>query len=209
MTTDDIARSETSIWVESLGLNFQEALDLMEAAVRDCTDELWLTNMWEVPDPEAGTEMRGPDGTLITDSGERRALVQRHGAPWGVAWHALQVLDARLYQGGLVRWETSPALGVEPGFDITTLLAPWSRTDLLGYLDYCRQRVVDGFKELTEERAMTRLSTGRHQGNPYAWRLMQMLRHVTEHASQIRQFITAADSTEAIEHRRRPTGMPR
>ncbi len=34
------------------------------------------------------------------------------------------------------------------------------------------------------------LSTGRHQGKPYAWRLMQMLRHVTEHGSQIRQFIT-------------------
>lgn len=199
MTTDDNARSETSVWAESLGLSFQEALDLMEAAVKDCTDELWRTNMWEVPGPDAGVEMRGPDGALLTDLGERHALVQRHGTPWGVTWHALQVLDARLCQGGLVPWETSPALGVEPGFDITTLPAPWSRTDLLGYSAYCRQRVVDGLEKLTEERAMTRLSSGRHQGKPYAWRLMQMLRHVTEHGSQIRQFITAAGVTSGAE----------
>ena len=31
----------TSIWVESLGRGFGEALDLLAAAVRDCTDELW------------------------------------------------------------------------------------------------------------------------------------------------------------------------
>lgn len=151
VTTDDIARSETSIWVESLVLNFQEALDFMEAAVRDCPDDLWLTNMWEVPDPDAGTEIRDTDGALITDHAERHALVQRHRAP--------------------------------------------RRTDLLGYVGYCRQRVAHGLKELTEERAMTRLSGGRHQGKPYAWRLMQMMRHVTEHASQIRQFITAAGIT--------------
>jgi hypothetical protein len=195
MTTDDRERSATSIWVESVGLNLQEALDLMEAAVRDCPDELWRTNMWAVPGPDAGAEVRGPDGALITDPVERRALVQRHGAPWGVAWHALQILDARLHQGGLVPWEASPALGVEPGFDITALAAPWSQADLLAYLAYCRERIVDALKELSDERATARLSTGRHQGKPYAWRLMQMLRHVTEHASQIRQFITAAGVT--------------
>lgn len=192
MATDDSARSETSIWVESLGLNLHEALDFLESAVRDCPDELWQASMWDVPAPEPGIEVRGPGGVPITDAGERRALVQRHGMPWGVAWHALQVLDARLHQGGLVPWEPSPALGVDPDFDITTLAAPWSQTDLLRYVAHCRERVVDAMSELSEERASARLASGRHQGKPYAWRLMQMARHVTEHASQIRQFMTMA-----------------
>jgi hypothetical protein len=185
------APSAPSIWVESLGLGLHEALDLLEAAVRDCPDELWCSSMWHVPAPDADVEMHGPDGGLITDPAERHALVQRHGTPWGVAWHALQVLDARLHQGGLVPWEASPALGVDPSFDITTLAAPWSQADLLRYVASCRARVVAGLGELTEERAAARLSAGHHQGKPYAWRLMQMMRHVTEHAAQIRQFIAS------------------
>lgn len=192
MTDGASSPTATSIWVESLGLNFQEALDLMEAAVRDCTDELWQAPMWEVPAPPDAIELRGPDGQLVTDPAARRALVQRHGTPWGVAWHALQVLDARLSQGGLVPWETSPALGVDPDFEITTLPEPWTQANLLGYLAYCRQRVVDGLEALTEEKAAARLASGRNQGKSYAWRLTRMLCHVTEHASQIRQFITAA-----------------
>jgi hypothetical protein len=173
----DDPSSASAIWLVSLDLSFREALDFLEAAVRDCPDELWLRSMWPVP---------GPD-----------AEAQRHSAPWGVAWHALQILDARLAQGGLVPWQASPALGVEPDFDITTLAAPWSQADLLGHLAYCRVRVADGLQQLTEERAAARLSSGHHRGKPYAWRLLQMLRHVTEHAAQIRQFITAAGDTEA------------
>ena len=51
----------TSIWVESLGRNFEAALDLMAAAVRDCTDELWESSMWEVPAGGAGDELAGPE----------------------------------------------------------------------------------------------------------------------------------------------------
>jgi hypothetical protein len=35
----------TSIWVESLGRTFDAALDLLAAAVRDCTDDLWKSSM--------------------------------------------------------------------------------------------------------------------------------------------------------------------
>src|ERR1700729_326738 len=42
------SRSMSSIWVESLGRNFESALGLLEAAIRDCTDELWEASMWEV-----------------------------------------------------------------------------------------------------------------------------------------------------------------
>jgi len=83
----------SSIWVESLGRNFEGSLGLLEAAIRDCTDELWETSMWVVPARDADAELTGPDGTLVTDPAARHALVQRHSRPWSIAWHTLEVLD--------------------------------------------------------------------------------------------------------------------
>ena len=176
----------TSIWVESLGSNLQAALDLMEAAIRDCTDELWQTNMWPVPGQAC--EVRDADGNLVTDPAEQHELVQRNGQPWGVAWHTLNILDANL-TAHFVPWEPWPPFGGRTGDDITTLTRPWSRDKLLGYTDYCRQRVVDALKELTDERAATRIG---RSGQLYAERVIGKMCHVVEHASQIRQFITAA-----------------
>lgn len=199
----------TSIWVDSVGRNFEDAFDLMEAAVRDCTDELWHASMWAVPDPDGGAEVRGPGGDLVTDPAGRHALVQRHSTPWGVAWHALERLDFIL-TGGFVPWDIWPPLSARlaagtaaalpgvagvsghTGLDILTMSTPWSRADLLAYSDYCRERVVDTLKELTDERAATLVGRG-----TYAWRLIRMALHVVEHGSQIRQFITAAGVTSA------------
>lgn len=196
-----------SVWVESLGGRFQRALDLMEGSVRDCTDELWQANMWEVPDDDTDREVRGPGGNLVTDPASRHALFQRYGTPWGVAWHALERLDF-LCTGGFVPWEIWPAVserladgraaalpaaaGVSghTGLDILTMSTPWSRSDLLAYTDYCRQRVADTLNQVTDEKAATLV--GR---KTYAERLMQAYDHVVEHASQIRQFITAAGVT--------------
>jgi hypothetical protein len=203
----------TSIWVESLGGRFQRAFDLMEAAVRDCTDELWQANMWEVPDDNPAREVRGPEGNLVTDPAGRHALVQRYGTPWGVAWHALERLDF-LLTGGFVPWEIWPplserladgtaaalpaaaAVSGHTGLDILTMSTPWSRSDVLAYTDYCRQRVADTLKEVTDDKAAT--LSGRRT---YAERLMQAYDHVVEHASQVRQFITAAGVTSTYSGR--------
>ena len=64
----------TSIWVESLGRNFDAALDLLAAAMRDCTDDLWQSSMWEVPADVFGPEPPGPDGKPVTDPAARNAL---------------------------------------------------------------------------------------------------------------------------------------
>ena len=198
-----------SVWVDALGRSFGQAFDLLDAAVRDCTDELWQANMWEVP-VSGVREVRGPDGTLSTDVAHIRALLpllQRHSTPWGVAWHALERLDFIL-TGGFVPWKiwpplaerladgTAAAMPPAPGFegrhtglDITTLSSAWSRADLLDYSGYCRQRVVETLAGLTEERAAAPVGAA---AQSYVWRLMRMPLHVVEHASQIRQFITAA-----------------
>lgn len=200
----NVEKATPSVWVESLGNCFARGFDLMEAAVRDCTDELWHTSMWPVPDDDAAPAVRGADGRLVTGVEERDALLQRFGTPWGVAWHALERLDF-LLTGGFVPWElwgplserlaagTAAALpaaaGVRghTGLDILTMSTPWSRADLLAYTDYCRQRVVETLEEVTEERAAT--IVGR---KTYAARLLQAYDHVIEHAAQIRQFLTAA-----------------
>lgn len=184
----------TTIWVESLRRNFEDALDVVEAAIRDCTDELWQMNMWEVPDDDPASEVRGPDGNLITDPAERHPLVQRHGQPWGVAWHALEILHYDLTAGaGFVPWEYWPPFGGRTGSDVTTLPTLWTRADLLGYVAHCRQLVDDTLKELTDEEAATVVPPGRRaRGRPYAWLLTSIPGHVMEHASQVRQFITAA-----------------
>lgn len=192
----------TSVWVEALGSRFHRAFDLMEAAVTDCTEELWQANMWEVPDDEAARELRGPGGNLVTNAAERRSLVQLYGTPWAVAWHALERLDF-LLTGGFVPWEVWPPLSerlaggtaaAQPaapgvsghtGLDIVTMSPPWSRSDLLAYIDYCRERAADTLLDVTDERAATLV--GR---TTYAERLMQAQDHVVEHAAQIRQFIT-------------------
>lgn len=42
-----------SIWVESLGPAFEHSFGLLEEAIRDCTDDLWETAMWEVAEGDA------------------------------------------------------------------------------------------------------------------------------------------------------------
>lgn len=207
----------TSAWVDALGSRFQRAFDLMDAAVRDCQDDLWQANMWDVPDDDPARELRGPNRDLVTDPAGRLALVQRYGTPWAVAWHALERLDF-LITGGFVPWAiwpplaerlangtaaaipAAPGVSGHTGLDVLTMATPWSRSDLLGYSDYCRKRVVETLEGVTD--ASAAMLVGRRT---YAARLMQAQDHVVEHASQIRQFITAASKASDA----RPSRFPR
>lgn len=190
------------MWVESLQERFDRAFDLLEAAIRDCPDEHWRSNMWEVSDDDPSREVRGPGRVVVTDPAERRALVQRFGTPWGVAWHALERLDF-LLTGGFVAWEVWPPLAARladgsaaalpaapgstghTGLDLLALSTPWTREELLAYVGYCRRRTTETLRGVTDDQASAR--RGRRT---YAGRLMQAYDHVVEHAAQIRQFIT-------------------
>ena len=172
----------TSVWVASLGHSFEGALDLLAAAVRDCTDELWESRMWEI-------SARDVDGD------ERRALVERFSTPWGVAWHALECLDYDL-TGEFDSWAPPAPFTGKPHWQIASLPAAWTRSDLLDYVDYCRQRVRDTLADMTDEKANRPLPPGhRDHGQPHARIITGLVGHTIEHASQIRQFITAAGVT--------------
>ncbi len=179
-----------SIWVGSLGESFEQALDLLTAAVHECTDELWESSMWEVRADLFGPEPPGPDGKPVADSAARRVLVQRRSTPWSVAWHALECLDYDL-NGEFGPWAPPPPFTGKPHWMLTTLPRAWTRSEMAGYIEYCRQRVRDALADMTEEKAATPLPRAhRYSGRPHAWIITAAVGHTIEHGSQIRQFVT-------------------
>jgi hypothetical protein len=160
-------------FVASLAANFEQALRLLEAAVADCPDELWATDLW----PDEAPTAPGPIGGL-------------HGsAPWFLAYHALTTLDYDL-SADLEPW------GPPPPFGENTWSFPnrvFTRAEVGGYIAYCRGRVERTLEVLTEHSAARPVpETHRYHGTPYGVLVGAIPLHVNEHAAQIRQFLTAA-----------------
>jgi hypothetical protein len=160
-------------FVQSMAGNFEEALRLMEAALTDCPDDLWETDLW----PDEAATGPTPYGGL-------------HGsAPWFLAYHALSTLDYDLSA------EFEPWAPPQP-FDENTYAYPnrmFTKSELLGYIDYCRGRVRRTLAALTEDAAARPLSDAhRYHGMPYGVIVGRMPLHVLEHAAQVRRFLTAA-----------------
>jgi hypothetical protein len=153
--------------------NFEESLRLMEAALTDCPDNLWETDLWPDEAPTGPTPHGGLHGS----------------APWFLGYHALLTLDYDL-SAEFEPWEPP-----QP-FDENTFAFPdriFTKAELLGYIDYCRERVRRTLSALTEDAAARPLpSTHRYQGMPYGVIIGRMPLHVVEHATQIRQSLTAA-----------------
>jgi hypothetical protein len=165
--------SVTSVFVQSMARNFEEALQLMQAALTDCPDGLWETDLW----PDEAPTGPAPQGGL-------------HGsAPWFLAYHALLCLDYDL-TGEFEPWKPPRP------FNDNTYSHPnrvFTMTELLGYIDWCRGRVGQTLDALTEEIAARPLpSTHRYQGMLFGVIVGGMPLHVVEHACQIRQFLTTA-----------------
>jgi hypothetical protein len=153
--------------------NFDDALRMMEGALADCPDRLWETDLW----PDEAPMGPGPHGGL-------------HGsAPWFLGYHALTCLDYDL-AGDFEPWQPPKP------FDENTWSFPnrmFTRDELLGYVDYCRERVRRTLDALTEDAAAQPLpDTHRYRGTLYGVNVGSIPVHVVEHASQIRQFLTAA-----------------
>jgi hypothetical protein len=113
-----------------------------------------------------------------------------HGsAPWFLAYHALLTLGYDLTA------EFEPWDPPQP-FDQNTYACPnrmFTKAELLGYIDYCREKVRGTLDALTEDTASRPLpGTHRYQGMLYGVLVGRAPLHVLAHASQIRQFLTAA-----------------
>lgn len=163
----------TNPFVQSMSRNFEEALRLLEAALADCPDELWETDLW----PDEAPTGPAPHGGL-------------HGSsPWFLAYHALTVLDYDLAA------ELEPWQPPQP-FDDNTWSSPnrvFTKAELLGYVDYCRGRVSSTLDALTEDAAARPVpGTHRHHGTLYGVLVGGLPLHTLEHAAQMRQFLAAS-----------------
>ena len=160
-------------FVQSMASNFEEALRLMAAALTDCPDDMFETDLWPDEAPTGPTPQGGLHGS----------------APWFLAYHALLTLDYDLTA------EFEPWQPPQP-FDENTYAFPkriFTKAELLYYIDYCRGRVRRTLDELTEDTAARTLpGVHRYHGMLYGVILGSIPLHVIEHASQIRQFLTAA-----------------
>ena len=162
-----------SVLVQSMSRNFHDALAMMEAALADTPDRLWETGLW----PDEAPAGPAANGGLVGS------------APWFLGYHALTVLDYDL-SGGFEAWEPPRP------FDENVWSYParvFSQAELLGYVAYCKTRVQDVLGALSEEAARRPLpDVHRYGGTAYGVLVGTLPMHVTEHASQIRQWLTAA-----------------
>lgn len=163
----------TSVLVQSMAKNFEDALRMLEAAVSDCPGELWEMDIW----PDEAPTRPGPHGGL------------QGSAPWFLAYHALSVLDYDL-TGDVERWEPPPPFHEHVwGWPSRV----FSQADLLGYIDWCRGRIRRTLDALTDDAAARPLpESHRYRGMPFGVLVGTLPMHAIEHAAQIRQFITAA-----------------
>jgi len=159
--------------VQSLTRNFEDALLMIQAALTDCPDDLWPVDLWPEDGPTGPTQHGGLHGS----------------APWFLGYHALSCLDYDL-AGEFEAWAPP-----EP-FDDNTYGFPnrvFTKPELLGYIDWCRGRVHKTLGALTDEYAARPLPRAhRYHGVSFGVLVGSIPLHVVEHASQIRQFLTAA-----------------
>src|SRR5215469_575124 len=165
--------SMSNTFVQSMAHNFEQALRLMEAALTDCPDELWPADLW----PDEAPTGPGPYGGL-------------HGsAPWFLGYHSLLTLDYDLAA------EFEPWAPPQPFYDNTYAFPNrvFTKVELLEYVDWCRGRARQTLDGLTEEMAERPLpSAHRYHGTLFGVIVGGIPLHVVEHASQIRQFLTAS-----------------
>jgi len=146
---------------------FGAAIDTLGDTLRACPDELWEGRLWEDK----------PDQWVAAG----------FSAFWYLGYHTLFWLDLYLYgaEEGFMPPEPFDLVEMEAG---ETLPRTYSREELLGYLDYCRQKCRETILALSPEEAkrMCRFPWGEV---PYVELLLYNMRHVQEHAAQLHLFL--------------------
>jgi hypothetical protein len=152
---------------EMLWRQFGAAIDMLRDALRDCPDELWEKQLWaDQPD---------------------QWVAAGFSTFWYLGYHTLFWLD--LYLTGAEEGFTPPSpfdlVEMEEG---ETLPRVYTREELLGYLQLCRQRCQATISTMTAEEAhrLCRFPWGEV---PFAELQLYNLRHVQEHGAQLRLFL--------------------
>lgn len=146
---------QTIIWQQ-----FGAAIDMLGNALRACPDELWCVPLWD-------------------DPSERSEYAQF----WYRGYHTLVWLD--LYLTGTEEGFTPPAQFTMIERDDDNLPErPYTKDELLAYLDYARKKCQTTIAALTDETAQRRCRFSWGEVSFVELQLYSM-RHVQEHASQL------------------------
>lgn len=152
---------------DMLWSQFARAIDTLGDALRTCPDDLWEQRLW--------------------DDQADQWVAAGFGAFWYLGYHTLFWLD--LYLTGAEEGFAPPA-----PFDLVEMEAgevlprTYTRTELLGYLAYCRGRCQETIAALSPEDAyrVCRFPWGEIH---FAELLLYTMRHVQEHAAQLHMFL--------------------
>ena len=146
---------------------FGAAIDMFGNALRNCPDELWEKRLWEDQ----------PD----------QWVAKGFSTYWYLCYHTLFWLDLHLY--GAEEGFSPPApfdlVEMEDG---EVLPRTYTREELLGYLDFCRQKCHETISTMTTEQAQ-RLCRFPWGELTYGELMLYSLRHVQEHAAQLHLFL--------------------
>jgi hypothetical protein len=157
----------TTIDHEMLWRQVEPALNMLGDALRDCPDELWEKQLWE--------------------DEQDQWVAAGFSVFWYLGYHTLFWLD--LYLTG-----AEEGFGPPAPFDLVEMDAnealprTYTREELLGYLEGCRRRCRETIGALSNEQ-VNRLCRFPWGELPFAELQLYNLRHVQEHAAQLRMFL--------------------
>jgi len=175
----------------SMVMQFDEAIDVLERAIRECPDELWEAPVWRVvkTDPHVWPALGVEPIPERTEES-----IQSIAAFWAVAYHTLYFLyvDATsdrsnlrppdYARGGPEECYPAPdGAAALPGIHAPVI----PRNVLLRFLDHGRAKVRRVVPELTD----VELAAPSGRSKTFEERLIESLAHVHEHGSKLLAFV--------------------
>jgi len=150
-----------TFWKTILWQQFGAAIEMLENAMRACPDELWA------------------DFSKPPEWPERNVV-----GFWYIAFHTLFFLD--FYLSGHSEGFMPPAPFSLDEMSPDGLLPemPYSKAELLGYLEYCRKKCRETMEAMTDEKARERCGFDRLDMSVAELSFYNM-RHVQHHAAQL------------------------
>ena len=158
-------------WSAALWPQFGATIDTLDDALVDCPAPLWHGRLWS----------DHSDAPLPPEFAEF----------WYVAYHTLFWLD--LYLSGSAEGFAPPAPFTLAELDPEGALPerPYTKDELRAYLAFTRQKADATIGALTDERAREHVEFPWARGRAFSYLELQLynMRHVQEHAAQLKLFL--------------------